>query len=138
MEAKQMEAKRGKKLYEGKAKIVYETSDPDLLIQEFKDDATAFDATKRGSIQDKGIVNNRISSVLFQYLEDQGIHTHFVRPLGSRRHGAFARDGVLPCLRTESLCGLRPSRQPAIPVPWRFGWPTATQGAGCDPDRRRG
>ncbi|MBI2870328.1 MAG: phosphoribosylaminoimidazolesuccinocarboxamide synthase [Candidatus Omnitrophica bacterium] len=79
-----MEFKAGKKIYEGKAKILYETADPDLLIQEFKDDATAFDATKRGVIHDKGIVNNRISAVLFRTLEDRGVATHFVRLLGDR------------------------------------------------------
>jgi len=54
--------------YEGKAKQVYSTSDPDLLIQHFKDDATAFNAQKRGTILDKGILNNRMSEVLFRFL----------------------------------------------------------------------
>jgi phosphoribosylaminoimidazole-succinocarboxamide synthase len=79
-----MDIKKEKKLYEGKAKIVYETGDPDYLIQEFKDDATAFDATKKGQIHEKGIVNNRISSILFKYLEERGVPTHFVRQLDDR------------------------------------------------------
>ena len=76
--------KKGKKIYEGKAKILYETDDPDLVIQEFKDDATAFDATKRGTIQQKGVVNNEISSALFQLLESKGIPSHFVKKLSER------------------------------------------------------
>jgi phosphoribosylaminoimidazole-succinocarboxamide synthase len=71
-------------LYEGKAKQVYRTSDPDLLIQHFKDDATAFNAQKRGTIVDKGILNNRMSEVLFRFLEEQGVATHLVRRLSDR------------------------------------------------------
>ncbi len=71
-------------LYEGKAKQVYRTSDPDLLIQHFKDDATAFNAQKRGTILDKGILNNRMSEVLFRFLEEEGVATHFVRRLSDR------------------------------------------------------
>jgi phosphoribosylaminoimidazole-succinocarboxamide synthase len=78
------EIKKGKKIYEGKAKILYETDKPGFLIQEFKDDATAFDATKRGTIKDKGIINNEISSALFQLLEAKGIPTHFVEKLSDR------------------------------------------------------
>ncbi|MFA4991456.1 MAG: phosphoribosylaminoimidazolesuccinocarboxamide synthase [Candidatus Omnitrophota bacterium] len=73
-----------KKIYEGKAKILYDTEKPDLVIQEFKDDATAFDATKRGTIKDKGIVNNEISCALFRLLESKGIPTHFVEKLSDR------------------------------------------------------
>ena len=76
--------KKGKLIYEGKAKKVYETEDHDLLIQEFKDDATAFDATKRGTIQQKGVVNNRISEIIFELLESKGIETHFVKKLDER------------------------------------------------------
>jgi phosphoribosylaminoimidazole-succinocarboxamide synthase len=75
---------RGELLYEGKAKRVYRTADPALLIQHFKDDATAFNAQKRGTIASKGIVNNRISEVLFQQLESAGVATHFVRRLSDR------------------------------------------------------
>ncbi len=71
-------------LYEGKAKKVFETSDPDLLIQYFKDDATAFNAQKRGTIKGKGIVNNKISTRLFKLLEENGIPTHFVKQLNDR------------------------------------------------------
>lgn len=70
--------KKLEKIYEGKAKILYSTEDPGLLIQYFKDEATAFDGKKKGIIQSKGIINNRISSRLFRYLERKGIKTHFV------------------------------------------------------------
>ncbi len=75
--------RRGK-IYEGKAKILYETDDPDLVIQYFKDEATAFDAKKRGIIERKGVYNNRISSVLFEYLSKQRVRTHFVKQLSER------------------------------------------------------
>lgn len=76
--------KKTKKIYEGKAKKLYETDKPDFVIQEFKDDATAFDATKRGTIKEKGVINNEISSALFQLLESKGIPTHFVKKLNDR------------------------------------------------------
>jgi phosphoribosylaminoimidazole-succinocarboxamide synthase len=72
------------KIYEGKAKILYTTKRPHLLIQYFKDDATAFDATKRGTILEKGIYNNKISSKLFQLLKKEGVPTHFLRLLNDR------------------------------------------------------
>ncbi len=71
-------------IYEGKAKQIYRTSDPDLLIQHFKDDATAFNAQKRGTIPQKGILNNRMSEVFFKFLEEEGVATHFVRRLSDR------------------------------------------------------
>lgn len=76
--------KKGKKIYEGKAKILYDTDKSDLVIQEFKDDATAFDATKRGTIEQKGVMNNEISCALFRLLESKGIPTHFVKKLSER------------------------------------------------------
>ena len=75
---------KGELFYEGKAKKLYATDDPDLVIQEFKDDATAFNAKKRGTIQQKGIVNNAISAKVFELLESKGIVTHFVRLLNER------------------------------------------------------
>ncbi|MFQ5881601.1 MAG: phosphoribosylaminoimidazolesuccinocarboxamide synthase [Candidatus Methylomirabilales bacterium] len=75
---------RGTKIYEGKAKVLYETDNPDLLIQYFKDEATAFNAQKRGVIAQKGVYNNRISSVLFQYLSTHQVRTHFVQQLSDR------------------------------------------------------
>ena len=72
------------KLYEGKAKILHKTSDPDLLIQYFKDDASAFDGKKKGTIVDKGVMNNHMSSRIFEYLEENGVKTHFVKTLNDR------------------------------------------------------
>ncbi|MEH2044805.1 phosphoribosylaminoimidazolesuccinocarboxamide synthase [Nostoc sp.] len=66
------------KLYEGKAKILYRTDDPEVLLADFKDDATAFNAQKRGSIEGKGKINCSISSQLFKQLEAYGIKTHFI------------------------------------------------------------
>ncbi len=71
-------------LYEGKAKIIYATDDPDLIIQYFKDDATAFNAEKKGTIESKGVMNNKISEVLFKYLGKEGIPTHLVERLSDR------------------------------------------------------
>lgn len=84
MKAKGKDTQKGKLLYEGKAKKVYETTDPELFIQEFKDDATAFDATKKGTIRQKGVMNNKISSILFKLLESKGVETHFVKQLDDR------------------------------------------------------
>jgi phosphoribosylaminoimidazole-succinocarboxamide synthase len=72
------------KIYEGKAKILYETDDPALVIQYFKDDATAFDGKKKGTIHDKGVVNNQISEVIFRHLEAAGVRTHLVERLSDR------------------------------------------------------
>ena len=74
----------GEKLYEGKAKILYATEEPTTLVQYFKDDATAFNAQKRGTIIGKGAVNNQISCRLFEWLERSGVPTHFVKPLSDR------------------------------------------------------
>jgi phosphoribosylaminoimidazole-succinocarboxamide synthase len=72
------------KIYEGKAKILYTTKDPGLLIQYFKDDATAFNAKKKGTIVEKGIMNNRIAAKIFEYLRAQGIETHLEKVLSDR------------------------------------------------------
>jgi len=74
----------GELLYEGKAKQIYSTgSDREYLIR-YKDDATAFDGTKKGVIANKGIVNNRVSNLLFQLLEKEGIETHLIRAVDER------------------------------------------------------
>lgn len=72
------------KIYEGKAKILYTTDNPDLLIQYFKDDATAFNAAKKGTIADKGVMNNKISTKIFEYLSANGIPTHYEKTLNDR------------------------------------------------------
>lgn len=71
-------------LYEGKAKKVYATEDPDVVIVSYKDDATAFDGQKKGTIIGKGAINNRMTNFLMQKLEEQGIPTHFVEELNDR------------------------------------------------------
>ncbi|HOA85336.1 MAG TPA: phosphoribosylaminoimidazolesuccinocarboxamide synthase, partial [Bacillota bacterium] len=71
-------------LYEGKAKKVFATDNADYVIVSYKDDATAFDGTKRGTIAGKGVVNNRMSNYLMSLLEKAGIPTHFVRELNER------------------------------------------------------
>lgn len=71
-------------LYEGKAKKVYKTDYEDLYIVDYKDDATAFNGVKKGTIQDKGIMNNRISNHLFKLLEKEGVATHFVEEISER------------------------------------------------------
>ncbi|MDF2520908.1 MAG: purC [Clostridia bacterium] len=71
-------------LYEGKAKKVYRTDTDNYYIVEYKDDATAFNGLKKGTINEKGIMNNTISSKLFELLEEKGIKTHFVKKLSDR------------------------------------------------------
>lgn len=71
-------------LYEGKAKKVYATENPDCLIVDYKDDATAFNGEKKGTIVDKGIINNRVSNHMFKILEQNGIATHFVEEISER------------------------------------------------------
>lgn len=71
-------------IYEGKAKKVFKTNQENIFIQEFKDDATAFNAEKKGTIQQKGVVNNTVSSILFQYLASNGIQTHFIEKISDR------------------------------------------------------
>ena len=75
---------RRKQIYEGKAKILYEGPEPGTLVQYFKDDATAFNAKKKGVITGKGVLNNRISEYLMMRLEEVGVPTHFVRRLNMR------------------------------------------------------
>lgn len=71
-------------LYEGKAKQVYTTDNPNLIVIRYKDDATAFNNLKKGSIQDKGIINNQITTRLFEFLAENGIDTHFKQRLNER------------------------------------------------------
>ncbi len=75
---------RRRQIYEGKAKILYEGPEPGTLIQYFKDDATAFNAQKRGTISGKGVLNNRISEHVFTLLGQIGVPTHFIRRLNMR------------------------------------------------------
>ncbi len=71
-------------IYEGKAKIIYATEEPSLLVMKYKDEATALDGAKKGTIANKGLVNNRVSCLLFKLLEQNGVATHLVRQLDER------------------------------------------------------
>ena len=71
-------------LYEGKAKKVWATDDPEIVIVDYKDDATAFNGLKKGTIAGKGVVNNKMSNYLMQILEKKGVPTHFVKELSDR------------------------------------------------------
>ena len=75
---------KGNKLYEGKAKIIYETKDKDLEIQHFKDDATAFNNLKKAKVEGKGVLNNRISEYILTNLSQCGIKTHLIKRLNMR------------------------------------------------------
>ena len=79
-----MKVETREKLYEGKAKIVYETNQRDRIIQYFKDDATAFNALKKGTIIGKGVINNGMSAALFKVLERAGVPTHYIETLSDR------------------------------------------------------
>ncbi|HOO15016.1 MAG TPA: phosphoribosylaminoimidazolesuccinocarboxamide synthase [Candidatus Marinimicrobia bacterium] len=101
--------KKNEKLYEGKAKIVYSTDDPELVIQFFKDDATAFDGIKKGQIGGKGVANNLISCHLFSLLENNGIATHFIKKLSDnemlvRRVKIIPVELVVRNVAAGSLC----------------------------------
>ncbi len=71
-------------LYEGKAKKVFATDDPDIVIVDYKDDATAFNGLKKGTIAGKGVINNKMSNMLFKIMEQHGIPTHYVEELSDR------------------------------------------------------
>lgn len=71
-------------IYEGKAKKVYKTDDPELYIVDYKDDATAFNGLKKGTIAGKGVINNQMSNRLMQMIEQKGVPTHFVKELSER------------------------------------------------------
>lgn len=76
--------KKLEQLYEGKAKKVYKTDDPKCLIVDYKDDATAFNGEKKGQIVGKGVVNNTMSNIIFQLLEQKGVPTHYIEQLSDR------------------------------------------------------
>ena len=79
-----MEVKKLNQIYEGKAKKVFATDNPDLYIVDYKDDATAFNGLKKGTITGKGVINNKMSNIMFALLEKNGVKTHFVKQLSDR------------------------------------------------------
>ncbi len=96
-------------LYEGKAKIIYATDNPEVLITYFKDDATAFNAQKKGQIVNKGVVNCKVTTYLYPLLEKQGIETHLLETIGDReirvkRVDIVPLEVVVRNLAAGSLC----------------------------------
>lgn len=87
--------KKGVQLYEGKAKKVFATDNPDILIVDYKDDATAFNGEKKGTIVGKGAINNRMTNYLFQQLEKEGVPTHFIEEI-SDRETAVKKVSIVP------------------------------------------
>ena len=75
---------RKEMLYEGKAKKVYATDDPEILLVDYKDDATAFNGQKKGTIAGKGAINNRVTNFMMRLLEKEGVPTHFVKEISDR------------------------------------------------------
>ena len=75
---------KGEQLYEGKAKKVFATNDPNLVIVDYKDDATAFNGEKKGTIAGKGVINNRMTNYMFKLLEQEGVPTHLVEEISDR------------------------------------------------------
>ena len=76
--------KKTYQLYEVKAKKVYATSNPDYVIVDYKDDATAFNGEKKGTIRGKGVINNKMSNYMFKLLEKEGVPTHLVEEISDR------------------------------------------------------
>ena len=111
-------------LYEGKAKKVFATDDPELLIVQYKDDATAFNGKKRGTIAGKGVINNRMSNALMRRLASAGVPTHFVEEL-SERETLVKRVQIVPLevivrnVSAGSFC-----RRYGFPEGVRFARPT--------------
>ncbi len=104
---------RRRQLYEGKAKILYEGPEPGTIIQYFKDDATAFNAQKKGTINGKGVINNRISEHVFLRLAHIGIPTHFIRRLNMREQ--LVRQ--VEIIRSRSWCATSPPVRSQAPRP---------------------
>ena len=86
---------RRRMVYEGKAKILYEGPEPGTLVQYFKDDATAFNAEKKGSFEGKGLLNREISNLIFAKLSAEGIPTHFVQSLSEKENLVEAVEIIL-------------------------------------------
>ena len=87
--------KKLEQIYEGKAKKVFATDDPDVVIVDYKDDATAFNGIKKGSIAGKGVINNRMSNHMMRKLEAEGIPTHLIEEL-SERETAVKKVSIVP------------------------------------------
>ena len=126
-------------MYEGKAKKVYATDDPELCIVSYKDDATAFNGQKKGTILGKGAINNRVTNYLMKMLEEKGIPTHFVEELNDRET-VVKRVSIVPLeviarnvaagslakrdwvLRKDSECLRRFSNSATRTTTWEILW----------------
>lgn len=86
---------RTNQVYEGKAKKVFATTDPEIYVVEYKDDATAFNGLKKGTIAGKGVINNRVTNHLMRLIEDNGIPTHYIRQI-SDRETAVRKVKIIP------------------------------------------
>src|SRR2546421_3064604 len=105
---------RRRRIYEGKAKVLYEGPEPGTLIQHFKDDATAFNAKKHQVIEGKGVLNNRISEYVFQHLNDIGVPTHFIRPLNIREQLNREVEIIPLQVGVRNVAAASPAHRPGI------------------------
>lgn len=111
-------------LYEGKAKKVYTTENPDVLIVDYKDDATAFNGLKKGTIVGKGVVNNRMTNRVFQKLEAEGVPTHFIEEL-SDRETAVKKVEIVPLeVIIRNVAAGSFSKRLGVPEGTKFAAPT--------------
>lgn len=111
-------------LYEGKAKKVFAAEDPELLIVSYKDDATAFNGQKKGTIRGKGIINNQMSNMLMKMLQQAGIPTHFVEEL-SERETLVKRVDIVPVeVIVRNIAAGSFSRRYGVDEGFRFDTPT--------------
>ena len=111
-------------LYEGKAKKVFTTEDPDVLIVDYKDDATAFNGLKKGTIVGKGVINNRMTNRVFQLLEKEGVPTHFVEEL-SDRETAVKKVEIVPLeVIIRNVAAGSFSKRLGVPEGTKFSAPT--------------
>ena len=94
--------KKTEQLYEGKAKKVYATENPEVVIVDYKDDATAFNGEKKGTIVGKGVINNRMSNYIMKQLEEAGVPTHLVEELSDRETACLLYTSPSPRDRTRS------------------------------------
>ena len=109
--------KQLEQLYEGKAKKVYATDDPNLCIVSYKDDATAFNGQKKGTILGKGAINNRLTNYFMKLLEEKGIPTHFVEELNDT-DAVVKKVEIVPLeWRRASYSTLPPSSSPTSATP---------------------
>jgi len=110
-------------LYEGKAKKIYKTDDPDLLWVEYKDDATAFNGLKKGTISNKGVLNNLISSHFFELLSQKGVPNHFVKKISDREQIVKKLDIILVEVIVRNLAAGSISKRVGIEEGVEFDMP---------------